>query len=141
MIDFVTAQPMNFLVAALYATAILLLLLLLRRNRDKAVTPFVILVAAAWFIYSLASRVYRIVNGSGEGNPLWNNVAVCLFVLAMIGLLLHALRVSGRIERGESFTGADGRRWWVRDARLPDGETAKVARPAPSWAAASKARR
>lgn len=120
---------MNYIVAGLYATGIVLLVVLARRSLDKPITLCLVLTNAGWLVYSLTSRVYRIVNETNDVSTIYNNAALCVFTLAVIGVFLLALRLDARIRAGRSFTGPDGRRWGVRDAQLPTGATVKVAQP------------
>lgn len=120
---------MNYLVALLYTAGIVLLVVLARRSLDKPITLCLVLTNAGWLVYSLTSRVYRIVADTNDVSSIYNNVALCVFTLAVIGVFLLALRLDSRIRAGRSFTGPDGRRWGVRDAQLPTGDSVKVAQP------------
>lgn len=120
---------MNYIVAGLYATGIVLLVVLMRRSQDKPITLCLSLTTGGWLVYSFTSRVYRIVNDTNDVSTLYNNVALSLFTLAMIAMILRALQLDARIKAGQSFTGPDGRRWGVREAKLPTGDAVNIAQP------------
>lgn len=120
---------MNYIVAGLYLTGIVLLVVLMRRSLDKPITLCLSLTNAGWLVYSLVSRMYRILADTNDVSIIYSNVAVSLYTLATLAMFLLALRFDSRIRAGRSFTGPDGRRWGVREAKLPTGDAVKVTLP------------